>query len=110
MPRMSSVLNVPCRSGWPHGVRGACQFGSLAFAAVVSAGTERIADGVRPRPPPRPPPPPPPPRAPRPPPPCPCTAGPAAGAGLFCAARGIIVATRAALATHVVMNRFIYED
>src|SRR5687768_6023071 len=82
---MSSLVQVPSRSGWPHDVRGAAHLGSLTFAAVVSAGIARSADGVRSGAPPRPPPPPapPPPR-----PPCgACAAGalaapcPATGAG-----------------------------
>src|SRR3954469_19446296 len=47
MPRMSSLVQMPDRSGCPHGVRGAFQFGSFAFAAVVSAGIDRSRDGVR---------------------------------------------------------------
>ena len=38
MPRMSSLVQMPSRSGCPQAVRGAFQFGSLALAAVVSAG------------------------------------------------------------------------
>ena len=44
---MSSLVQMPVRSGWPHDVRGAFQFGSFTFAAVVSAGTERSFEGVR---------------------------------------------------------------
>src|SRR5215467_13198839 len=47
MPRMSSLVQMPERSGWPHTVFGAFQFGSFAFAAVVSAGIDRSFDGVR---------------------------------------------------------------
>ena len=62
MPRMSSLVQVPSRSGWPQAVRGAFQFGSLALAAVVSAGIARSAEGAlvgaaKPPPPSRPPPP-----------------------------------------------------
>ncbi len=44
---MSSLVQMPVRSGWPHDVRGAFQFGSFTFAAVVSAGTDRSFEGVR---------------------------------------------------------------
>jgi hypothetical protein len=54
MPRMSSLVQVPSRSGWPHEVRGAFQFGSLTLAAVVSAGIARNADGFLEGPAPRP--------------------------------------------------------
>src|SRR5215510_13730032 len=58
MPRMSSLVQTPSRSGCPHAVRGAFQLGSLAFAAVISAGIARNADGFivgpKPRPPPSP--------------------------------------------------------
>ena len=43
---MSSLVQIPDRSGWPHAVFGAFQFGSFAFAAVVSAGIDRSFDGV----------------------------------------------------------------
>jgi hypothetical protein len=43
--RMSSVLHTPSRLGCPHDVRGGLQFLSTTAAAVVSAGTERSADG-----------------------------------------------------------------
>ena len=51
---MSSLVQMPARSGCPHGVRGAFQFGSFALAAVVSAGTARSFDGVNIGGPPRP--------------------------------------------------------
>ena len=43
---MSSLVQMPERSGAPHTVRGAFQFGSFAFAAVISAGTDRSFDGA----------------------------------------------------------------
>jgi hypothetical protein len=43
---MSSLVQMPVRSGAPHAVRGAFQFGSFTLAAVVSAGTDRSFDGV----------------------------------------------------------------
>ena len=46
MPRMSSLVQMPSRSGWPHDRRGAFQFGSFTLAAVVSAGIARNAEGA----------------------------------------------------------------
>src|SRR6185436_21191727 len=54
MPRMSSLVQMPVRSGWPQAVFGAFQFGSFAFAAVVSAGIDRSFEGVTVGPKPRP--------------------------------------------------------
>ena len=51
---MSSLVQMPVRSGSPHAVRGAFQFGSFTLAAVVSAGTARSFDGAMVGPKPRP--------------------------------------------------------
>src|SRR5688500_12465171 len=90
-------------SGWPHGVRGACQLASLYFAAVVSAGIARSAEGFIVAPP----------RPPRPP-LCPRADGGGAAFApapcAFCAASEISeAATMAPLATHPVMIRFIRD-
>src|SRR5688572_7559910 len=106
---MSSLVQTPSSSGWPQAVRGTFQFGSLTFAAVVSAGIARSADGARSGAPPRPPPPPA-----RPPPCLPgaCAAGApgAAGAPAGACAASVAIPTAvmtAARADAVVTNRFI---
>src|SRR5688572_23209594 len=106
---MSSLVQTPSSSGWPQAVRGTFQFGSLTFAAVVSAGMARSADGARSGAPPRPPPPPA-----RPPPCLPgaCAAGApgAAGAPAGACAASVAMLTAvitAASADAVLTNRFI---
>jgi hypothetical protein len=37
IPRMSSVVQIPSRSGWPHAVRGVFQCGFVRLAADASA-------------------------------------------------------------------------
>src|SRR5262245_38887046 len=46
MPRMSSVVQMPSRSGWPHAVRGAFQCGFVRFAAAASADPFACAAAV----------------------------------------------------------------